>query len=335
MKILFSSLLLAPLVIASFEQKPANVAAVNFDVVRLADGVYACINRFGGKAICNAGIMDNGESTIIFETFLSPDAAEELIRVAAQLNVSPIRYVVNSHYHNDHVRGNQCFPAEVKILSTKRTAELMASEEPKSIAAEKIYGPVQYRRYDSLCAAYKGDTTAREYQNIKFGRTYFEELSESYRTIRTRLPDTYVVEEMSVNGSKRKVRLINEGAGHTQSDLILYLPDDSTVFAGDLVFNKCYPYLGDGSIGGLKNILTKMESMPVRTVVPGHGDVGGRESIKAMRDYVDDMEAIVKKLKREGRGKEDLKNIRIPETYRDWWMEEFFPGNLEYLYDSI
>ncbi len=124
----------------SCEQKSANVSATNFHIVRLGDGVYACINTFGGKAICNAGIVDNGEATIIFDTFLSPDAAEELIRVVGRLNLSPIRYVVNSHYHNDHVRGNQSFSPEVKILSTRRTAELITSEEPKSLAAEKVYG---------------------------------------------------------------------------------------------------------------------------------------------------------------------------------------------------
>jgi cyclase len=258
-----------------------------------------------------------------------------LIQVAEQLKLSPIRYVVNSHYHNDHVRGNQSFSPEVKILSTKQTAELMASEEPKSIAAEKNYGPARYRYFDSLFTTYKGDTTAREFQTIKMMRTYFGELSESYRKIRTRLPDTYVVKMMSLDGSMRKVRLVDEGAGHTKSDLILYLPNDSILFAGDLVFNKCHSYLGDGSTGGLKASLTKMESMPVRTVVPGHGVVGGRESIKAMREYVEDIETIMEKLKREGAGKEALKKVRVPETYRDWWLEEFFRENLEFAYDTM
>jgi cyclase len=166
-------------------------------------------------------------------------------------------------------------------------------------------------------------------------RTYFGELSESSRKIKTRLPDTYVVKTMSLDGSRRTVRLIGQGAGHTESDLILYLPDDSTLFAGDLVFNKCHPYLGDGSISGLKGILAKLESMPVRTVVPGHGDVGGQESIKATREYVEDIEAIIKKLKMEGAGKEALNKIQIPETYRSWWLEEFFRENLEFVFDSM
>jgi cyclase len=69
----------------------------NFDLIKISDGVFACIHKFGGKTICNSGIVDNGESTIIFDTFLSPDAAEELIETVKYLKLSPVKYVINSH----------------------------------------------------------------------------------------------------------------------------------------------------------------------------------------------------------------------------------------------
>jgi len=213
MKHTFLILLLLPLTASSPVLNQGEMSPVNFDVITLGDGIYACINTFGGKAICNAGIVDNGESTIIFDTFLSPEAAEELIQLVSRLKLSPIRFVVNSHCHNDHVRGNQSFSPEVKILSTRRTAELMERDEPVSIAAEKIYGPVQYAYFDSLRGAYKGDTTAREYQIIKMNRAYFEELSKSHERIRSRIPGTFVAKEHSLDGSRRRVRLQEKGGG--------------------------------------------------------------------------------------------------------------------------
>ena len=335
MKTLFLSLLFVPLLVGSWVNTDLKGLAENFDVIRLGDGLYACINKFGGKAICNAGIIDNGESTVIFDTFLSPDAADELIRVVKRLNLSPIRYVINSHYHNDHIRGNQSFPSDVKILSTKITAELIEREEPKSIAAEETYGKVQYRHFDSLFAAYKGDTTARAYQILKMMRAYSAELSVAHEKIRTRVPDTYVVKEASLDGTKRKVRLMEKGKGHTESDMILYLPDDSTLFAGDLVFNECHPYLRDGSPDGWKRILAELELMPVKTVVPGHGDVGGRQSITAMREYIESIETIAQKLKKEGSGKEEITKIQVPERYKNWWLDDFFEDNVEFLYDAM
>ena len=329
------TLVLLPLLSGSFQQGPSTVAAVNFDIVQLGEGIYACINKFGGKAICNAGIIDNGEATIIFDTFLSPDAADEMIRMVDRLSLSPIRYVVNSHYHNDHVRGNQCFPPGVKILSTTRTAALIEIEEPKSIAAEKRYGPVRYRHFDSLFTAYHGDTTSPQYRILKLWKAYYGELAESDKKIQTVVPTTCVEKVTFLDGSRRKVRLLDQGQGHTESDLVLYLPDDSTLFTGDLVFNKCHPYLGDGSATGLKSILAGLESMPVKIVVPGHGEVGPWESIGAMREYIEALEAIVRKIKKEGAGREGLRKTPIPGSCADWLLEEYYWANVEFVYDTI
>jgi len=101
----------------------------NFELVKLADGVFACIHKFGGKAICNAGIIDNGRETVIFDTFLSPDVAKEMQAIIECCNLSPVHYVVNSHAHNDHIRGNQIFSEDVDIISTRRTAELIEEWE--------------------------------------------------------------------------------------------------------------------------------------------------------------------------------------------------------------
>ena len=89
-------------------QIPAYVSS-NFELIQLTEGVFACIHKFGGKAICNAGIIDNGNETIIFDTFLSPGVAEEFHSIMELYGLSPVRYVVNSHAHNDHLRGSRSY----------------------------------------------------------------------------------------------------------------------------------------------------------------------------------------------------------------------------------
>ncbi len=310
-----------------------DFSTANFSVTKLADGVYACINKPGGKAIGNSGIVDNGEATIIFDTFLSPDAAEELIGAVEQMKLSPIKYVINSHFDNDHVRGNQCFSSDVKIISTKKTAELIREEEPKAIAGEKIYAKDMYEYYDSLDKAFTGDTASSEYMTIRLMKPYFEELSQSHLKIKTRVPDTYVENEMSLDGSKIKVSLIDKGAGHTESDLIMYLPGEGILFAGDLVFNQGHPYLGYGYTEELKAKLTELEQMKPRIVVPGHGDPGGPEIIKLTRDYVEDIERIVKEMKDAGNSIEDIGKVPMPEKYKDWIVGNYFFSNLRYMFN--
>jgi glyoxylase-like metal-dependent hydrolase (beta-lactamase superfamily II) len=334
MKNIIFLFLIAALMFGCVENQEKKYSTTNFDLIKISEGVYACIHKFGGKSVCNSGIVDNGESTIVFDSFLSPEAAEEVIEIVEQLELSPIKYVINSHSHNDHIRGNQSFSSDVKILSTKRTAELIEEEEPKSIASEKIYAKNQYEYFDSLSRAYKGDTTLREYQLIKMMKPYFEELSKSHERIKTRLPDTYVVNEKSINGSKRKVSLIAKGKGHTESDLFMYLPEEGILFAGDLVFNKFHPYLGNGYPEEWKSKLTEMESMKIQVVIPGHGDLGGKEMIKSTREYIEGMEGIAEEMKFKGNSIDDIKKVQMPGIYKDWWLENFFYANLEFMFNN-
>ena len=169
--------------------KNFEYTSANFELVSLSEGVYALIHKLGGKAICNTGIIDNGSETIIFDTFLSPDTALEILHLVDTLNLSPIKYVVNSHWHNDHIRGNQVFPDSVKIISTKKTAEIIALREPIEIASEKQYAPLELKYYDSLLTNFRGEKTSRDYQEILMWKPYYEVLSESHKKVKTRLPN--------------------------------------------------------------------------------------------------------------------------------------------------
>jgi glyoxylase-like metal-dependent hydrolase (beta-lactamase superfamily II) len=96
----------------------------HFRLQQLADGVYAAIHIDGGAAIGNAGIVDLGDRTLIYDTFLTPQAAEDLRTAAEALTGRPIDAVINSHWHNDHIWGNQVFGANTEIISTEETRRL-------------------------------------------------------------------------------------------------------------------------------------------------------------------------------------------------------------------
>src|SRR5262252_7121086 len=79
----------------------------DFQLVKVADGVYAAIAKPGGLASGNAGFVIGDDGVVIFDTFGTPAALEELIGEIQALTKLPIRYAVNSHYHLDHTGGNQ------------------------------------------------------------------------------------------------------------------------------------------------------------------------------------------------------------------------------------
>src|ERR1043166_2883807 len=90
----------------------------DFQIVKVADGVYAAIAKPGGLASGNAGFVTGNDGVLIFDTFYTPVAIEELIAEIQTLTKLPIKYAVNSHYHLDHTGGNQVLVArDVPIIA--------------------------------------------------------------------------------------------------------------------------------------------------------------------------------------------------------------------------
>ena len=110
----------------------------NFTIEKIGPGVWAAINNDNyGKAISNAGIIDLGNKTLVFDAFMTPSAAWELRNIAKQLTRKQVTMVVNSHYHTDHVRGNQAFVPTASILSTSKTREMIRENEGEEKKWEK------------------------------------------------------------------------------------------------------------------------------------------------------------------------------------------------------
>src|SRR5260370_34145596 len=83
----------------------------HFQLERVANGVYAAIARADGGAVGNAGIVDLGETTLVFDTFQTPQAARDLLAAAERLLGRPVSFVANSHWHGGHMPVSAIFPA--------------------------------------------------------------------------------------------------------------------------------------------------------------------------------------------------------------------------------
>src|SRR6266850_172891 len=117
----------------------APKAEDDFQLVKVADGVYAAIAKSGGLASGNAGFVIGDDGVLVFDTFFTPAAIEELIAEIQTLTKLPIKYAVNSHYHLDHTGGNQVLIARgvpiighdnlIKWQTTKNKRFLPAAED--------------------------------------------------------------------------------------------------------------------------------------------------------------------------------------------------------------
>jgi glyoxylase-like metal-dependent hydrolase (beta-lactamase superfamily II) len=238
------------------------------DLQDIGPGAWAAIARPDRGAVGNAGFVDLGGAALVFDTHFSPGAARDL-RAAAEERVGPVRTVANSHWHGDHVRGNPVFE-EATIVATARTRELMATR-----------GAVRLRdlKQAGLGVAAKD---LRE-RGLSEELELLEEFERELPGLEQRLPDDTWEDR---RGLGRAV-LLTWGGGHSDSDAVLWLPEERIVYAADLVFVDSQPWAGDGDPRHWLTILDRIAELGPETVVPGHGPVADAGVLGSMREYLE------------------------------------------------
>jgi cyclase len=175
-----------------------------------------------------------------------------LLSAIRSVTKAPIRYLVDTHYHGDHVFGNQYFvPAP-------------------------IIGHINSRRE----LIEKFDANMQRYRNTR------PELIPELEQIRMTLPDLTFEDRMNIRLGDREIQLIYLGRAHTAGDILLHLPQDGILYAGDIAFHKVLPAFPDGHITKWLEAMEQTARIDVQTIVPGHGPVGGKAEFEEAKELM-------------------------------------------------
>ena len=320
--LMYGLILAIPLSSCRFQKRLPQ--SENFEIVKIDKGIYGAIHKVGGRAICNMGIVNLGESTLLFDSFLSPRVTHELLEALKKMGLPEVKYVVNSHYHNDHIRGNQIFDDDVEIISSVKTAELIRSVEPTNLIAEKNTAPAQLAFYDSLYVNFNGDTGSVHYQDINMWRPYYHVLVAENASIKPTLPSNTISDITTIKGQSISVLLVPTEQGHSQGDLYLHIPELNIVFAGDLMFKNIHPFLGAGDLDAWMKTLKKITGLNPKIILPGHGSLANKEDIRKLIDYMKHIQSLVAQGISKG-------NPPMPSEYRTWLLADFYSLNIQLL----
>lgn len=288
-----------------------------FSLYEIRDGVYAAIINPGEGAWGNAGIVDLGDFTLIIDTFLTPSAASDLRKIAEDLTNSPIKYVVNTHWHIDHTMGNQVF-SDTMIISSKETYNIM-----KENFHDENKNDLRNAWEDFLKNLGVQKENARNAILEKALDLEIKELTkyiDKFESINYTLPNEIMSSsKYIVKGSKRVVELHCLGGGHSNSDTIVYLPEEKIAFTGDLVFVNAHPSIHNQPINKWLEILDKLDQFNIETVIAGHGEIGTKSTINIVKQYLLECIEVVKN---------DICSIEIPEKYSSWMLPHVYGWNL-------
>lgn len=301
----------------------------HFQLRELADGVFAAIATEDGWAVGNAGFVDLGDEVVVFDTFSSHIAAADLKAAVAAATGKPVGYVVNSHPHRDHTKGNQVF-ADATIVATRKTTEVMTRNwqaRTERVRNEGL-GPIRTAIAEEFDAWASNPLTNAADQVLWKG--YRDSLLQGLEDYQLKLPTVSFDTAMRFHGSKGIADAVTFGGGHSASDAILHAPEAGVAFLGDLLFVGVQPFLADGDPEEYLRILDRIEALDATTLVPGHGPVGSAKDLGIMRDYVRALEKAAVEARRSGHGPTEAAQAPIPPAFEAMKWRAFWRENLEF-----
>lgn len=212
----------------------------SFDMQEIADGVFAFqgINELmtpdNRGAIANLGLVVGRDAAAVIDSGGSMAEGRALANAIRKITDQPVRYLINTHMHPDHIFGNAAFP-------------------------------------DSTVVGHRNLPAALEARGAFYLQSYRNQLGEALiKDIRIVPPTVLVEDRMELDLGGRKLELQAWEPAHTDNDLTVRDLASGTFFAGDLVFLEHLPTL-DGSLLGWMRQMDALGTIEARRVVPGHG----------------------------------------------------------------
>jgi cyclase len=295
----------------------------HFRLETIADGVHVAVARDGGFALSNGTILDLGGITVVFDSLLTPTAGLDLRRAAERLTGRPPDFLVNSHYHGDHVRGNAAF-APAHIVSTAATRELLTTRATAAAAEDRAAARKELASLRKNPAV----VPARDRELLE---GWYRGLLATPARLQVPVPDLLIEPELVLAGTKRSLRILTFGGGHSPSDVLAYVPEDRIVVLGDLLSIGYHPCLWDGHPGRLREILGKVGRLGVEQAVPGHGPVGGPPDLRRFDAYVAGLFGRARAIRRDRRRALRPGDAVAPSPFDDWKLTDYYRENLAFV----
>jgi cyclase len=303
-------------------------ATEHVEIVELAEGVIASLARYGKAALSNAGAVNLGDTTVVFDTHGSPQAAGELRSAAIALAGRSPRLVVWSHDHNDHILGGQAFAGDAVFAASEQTRQLLLDSHDEDLAWAE--GAPEHLAGLRAQAEEAESEAAREAAESRMG--YIEALAELHGQLEVVVPQMGLEGRTVLEGSLQSADLITFDRAHAGGDMVLHLPFEGIVFTGDIVFVGSHPFIGHADPQALLDALHAIERMRPKVVVPGHGPLGGLEDLQTMQAYLADLAELARVLIAQGEDNAaGIGDAEIPERYATWGQKPFFYANLRAL----
>lgn len=253
---------------ASIAADAPDLPDVDMTPIKVSEHVWYVKGKAGAATenagfVSNAGFVITADGVVVFDGLGTPVLASMMLKEIRKLTQQPIRKVVVSHYHADHVYGLQVFKKEgAEILAPGGAIDYLNSDSASSRLEE---------RRVSLAPWVDADT-------------------------KLVTPDRYLTESEVFKMGEVEFTISMLGSAHSEGDLTLFVEPDRVLFSGDVIFDGRVPWLGDADTVNWLQTLNTIKSSKPAAIIPGHGGLSSDPEalIKLTHDYLEFVRAKMK-----------------------------------------
>lgn len=276
---------------------------IEYDFVEVTDGVYVATqtNPVASPVNGNSVVVIGATGVAVVDAGLSPGYAADLIAHIAQLTDLPVRYVVTTHWHDDHVFGNQAFRdafPDVQFIAHDSTrldfVDIAMPSIPESL--ENLEG-ASVRIEEVLESGLMPDSTPltdEQRARVESQREMVRQLLPEMRAMEPVPPTLTFARDLTLHLGDRTVELHYLGRGNTRGDVVVYLPESKVLATGDLVVNPV-PFSLGSYLGDWIETLKAVSAFDAAFVITGHGPLQhDMEYVLAVRELLETVMAQVR-----------------------------------------
>ncbi len=278
----------------------------------LGNGAYAYLQPDGSWGWSNAGLVVDGDQSLLVDTLFDQPLTRQMLDVMADANgaAKGIDTVVNTHANADHTFGNGLVK-DAEIIASEASASEWDGFPPEALAE-------MMRNTDQM-----GDVGA--FFAERFSAFDFEncELVGPSRTFSGRL---------DVKVGDKSIELIEVGPAHTLGDILIHVPDNKVLYTGDILFIGGTPIIWAGPVGNWIEACELIMDLDVDVIVPGHGPIADKADVRRMQEYLKYIDTETRKRYDAGLSMEDAIGDIALGDYSSWGEAERIAVNVSTLY---
>jgi glyoxylase-like metal-dependent hydrolase (beta-lactamase superfamily II) len=320
-------------------------ASQYFTIEKVAEGVYAAIGKPG--VFSNGAFIVTEDGVVVVDTHLRPSWARDLISEIKKTTPQPIRYVINTHWHNDHTQGGQAyvesFPKNVEFISQHSTRDdilhlaipsvKQSLEKDVPEAIQRLQGILNSGKAPDG-SALTDERRAQVEAQLDSQKGYLEEL----KTMTIVVPNMTFERSLILHKYDKEVRILYLGLGHTRGDIVVFLPKEKVLISGDLLTGGP-PFMRDAYPSKWATTLEQVGRLDFTKVIPGHGPVeDGKDHLQTETRYISDLVSAVAEQVKKGASLEDTQkavvDLLVPKYEKEYGatLKNAVPGNVERTY---